>query len=166
MPVPTAAERTGLDTVTYPDGSVDTLMVPVDPGIAAVLARYPLPNYTSGSYQAHTFATASKGGNRRRPVLHPPGPQDFRQRSVSLPASTSTTSTARPPIPTKPPSIPPLVWPMLTVSAMWWAPGRVPLRHALVLESSVSITRSTPGLSHQLTRPTLASKKKVQRRTL
>ena len=60
MPVPTAAERTGLDTVTYPDGSVDTLMVPVDPGIAAVLARYPLPNYTAGSYQAHTFATASK----------------------------------------------------------------------------------------------------------
>jgi hypothetical protein len=60
MPVPTAAERSGLDTVTYPDGSVDTLTVPVDPGIAAVLARYPLPNYTAGSYQAHTYATASK----------------------------------------------------------------------------------------------------------
>jgi hypothetical protein len=60
MPVPTAQERTGLDTVTYPDGSVDTLMVPVDPGIAAVLARYPLPNYTAGAFQAHTYATASK----------------------------------------------------------------------------------------------------------
>ncbi len=60
MPVPTVAERTGLDTVTYPDGSVDTLTVPVDPGIAAVLARYPLPNYAAGSYQAHTYATASK----------------------------------------------------------------------------------------------------------
>jgi hypothetical protein len=59
MPVPTAAERTGLDTVTYPDGSVDTLTVPVDPGIAAVLARYPLPNYAAGSYQANTYATAS-----------------------------------------------------------------------------------------------------------
>jgi hypothetical protein len=60
MPVPTAAERTGQDTVTYPDGSVDTLTVPVDPGVAAVLARYPLPNYAAGSFQAHTYATASK----------------------------------------------------------------------------------------------------------
>ena len=60
MPVPTAQERTGLDTVTYPDGSVDALMVPVDPGIAAVLARYPLPNYAAGAFQAHTYATASK----------------------------------------------------------------------------------------------------------
>ncbi len=60
MPVPTAAERAGIDTVTYPDGSMDTLMVPVDPGIAAVLARYPLPNYTAGAFQAHTYSTASK----------------------------------------------------------------------------------------------------------
>ena len=60
MPVPTALERTGIDNVTYPDGSTDTLTVPVDPGIAAVLARYPLPNDTAGSYQAHTYATASK----------------------------------------------------------------------------------------------------------
>jgi hypothetical protein len=60
MPVPTAAERSGLDTVTYPDGSVDTLKVPVDPGIAAVLARYPLPNDAAGAFQAHTYATASK----------------------------------------------------------------------------------------------------------
>ena len=60
MPVPTAAERTGIDTVTYPDGSVDTLTVPVDPGIAGVLKRYPMPNYTAGAFQAHTYATASK----------------------------------------------------------------------------------------------------------
>jgi hypothetical protein len=60
MPVPTAAERTGQDTVTYPDGSVDTLTIPVDPGVAAVLARYPLPNYAAGPFQAHTYATASK----------------------------------------------------------------------------------------------------------
>jgi hypothetical protein len=60
MPVPTALEHTGIDAITYPDGSTDTLTVPVDPGIAAVLARYPLPNYTAGSYQAHTYATASK----------------------------------------------------------------------------------------------------------
>jgi hypothetical protein len=60
MPVPTASERSGLDAVTYPDGSVDTLKVPVDPGIAAVLARYPLPNDAAGAFQAHTYATASK----------------------------------------------------------------------------------------------------------
>jgi hypothetical protein len=60
MPVPTAAERTGVDAVTYPDGSMDTLTVPVDAGIAAVLARYPLPNDAAGSFGAHTFATASK----------------------------------------------------------------------------------------------------------
>lgn len=60
MPVPTAAERLGQDTVTYPDKTVDTLTVPVDPGIAKVLARYPLPNYTAGPFQQHTYATASK----------------------------------------------------------------------------------------------------------
>jgi hypothetical protein len=60
MPVPTMTERTGVDPVTYPDGSTDTLMVPVDAGIAAVLARYPLPNDLAGSYGVHTYATASK----------------------------------------------------------------------------------------------------------
>jgi hypothetical protein len=60
MPVPTAAERSGIDVVTYPGGSVDTLKVPVDSGIAAVLARYPLPNYPAGAFQQHTYATASK----------------------------------------------------------------------------------------------------------
>jgi hypothetical protein len=60
IPVPTATERTGLDTVTYSDGSTDTLTVPVDSGIAAVLARYPLPNYAAGAFQAHTYATSSK----------------------------------------------------------------------------------------------------------
>ena len=60
MPVPTALERTGVDTVTYPDGSTDTLTVPVNPGIAAILARYPLPNLLSGAYKDRTYATASK----------------------------------------------------------------------------------------------------------
>jgi hypothetical protein len=60
MPVPTAAERAGLDVVTYPDGSTDTLAVPVNPSIAAILARYPLPNYPDGPYGGRTYATASK----------------------------------------------------------------------------------------------------------
>ena len=65
MPVPSAAERpSGAsnivdDTVTYSNGSTDTLMVPVDPRIAAVLKRYPLPNLPSGAYGANTYATAS-----------------------------------------------------------------------------------------------------------
>jgi hypothetical protein len=60
MPVPTLAERAGLDTVTYADGSTDTLTVPIPAGIADVLARYPKPNDTSGPYQDRTYATASK----------------------------------------------------------------------------------------------------------
>ena len=60
MPLPTPAERTGLDQITYSDGTTDTLTVPVDPGIAAILARYPLPNYPAGSFGASTYATASE----------------------------------------------------------------------------------------------------------
>jgi hypothetical protein len=60
MPVPTPAERTGIDPVNYADGSSDTLNVPVDPAIAAILARYPKPNDLTGPYGARTYATASK----------------------------------------------------------------------------------------------------------
>jgi hypothetical protein len=60
VPVPTASERAGVDIVTFADGSTDTLNVPIDPGIAAVLARYPMPNYSAGSFGARTYATASK----------------------------------------------------------------------------------------------------------
>src|ERR1035438_3723175 len=50
LPMPTAAERAGQDLVKYADGSTDTLMVPVNAGIAAVLKRYPLPNNPTGAY--------------------------------------------------------------------------------------------------------------------
>ncbi|MGB6975677.1 MAG: carboxypeptidase regulatory-like domain-containing protein [Terracidiphilus sp.] len=60
MPVPTADERAGLDALTYPDGSTDTLMVPINSSIAGILARYPLPNDPSGAYGDRTYATASK----------------------------------------------------------------------------------------------------------
>src|SRR6202041_1281386 len=52
LAVPTVAERAGVDTVTYADGSTDTLHVPLNPAIATVLARYPLPNNPTGAYGA------------------------------------------------------------------------------------------------------------------
>ncbi len=57
LPVPTAAERSGLDTTAFPG---DTLIVPVDPRIAKLIARYPMPNDTAGPYGARTYATSSK----------------------------------------------------------------------------------------------------------
>ena len=57
LPVPTTAEREGIDTTTFPG---DTLTVPVNPEIAPLLARYPLPNDPQGPYGARTFATSSK----------------------------------------------------------------------------------------------------------
>src|SRR5207244_13416336 len=59
LAVPTAAERAGQDIVKYSDGSTDTLQVPVNPAIAAVLARYPLPNNPTGAYGARTYAAPS-----------------------------------------------------------------------------------------------------------
>jgi len=57
LPVPTAAERSGIDTTTFPG---DTLTVPVNAGIASILARYPLPNLLTGAFRARTFAASSK----------------------------------------------------------------------------------------------------------
>ncbi|HLZ49996.1 MAG TPA: TonB-dependent receptor [Candidatus Acidoferrum sp.] len=57
FPVPTPAERQGIDTSAFPG---DTLLVPVSPAIAAVLAGYPLPNDPQGPFGARTFATSSK----------------------------------------------------------------------------------------------------------
>jgi Carboxypeptidase regulatory-like domain len=56
FPVPTEQERAGLDATAFPG---DVLTVPVDPGIARVLARYPLPNNPLGSYGVHTYASSS-----------------------------------------------------------------------------------------------------------
>jgi hypothetical protein len=57
LPVPTVQERQGIDTTAFPG---DTLIVPVDPRIAPILARYPLPNDPQGPYGARTYATSSK----------------------------------------------------------------------------------------------------------
>src|ERR1022692_1921178 len=57
IPVPTAAERAGRDTTAFPG---DTLFIPVDPRIAALLGRYPQPNDPQGPYGARTYAASSK----------------------------------------------------------------------------------------------------------
>jgi hypothetical protein len=57
IPAPTVDERLGRDTTAFPG---DTLYVPVDPRIARILARYPLPNDPQGPYGGRTYATSSK----------------------------------------------------------------------------------------------------------
>jgi hypothetical protein len=57
LPVPTDAERNGIDTTTFPG---DILTVPVNPSVAPILAGYPLPNEPQGAYGARTYATSSK----------------------------------------------------------------------------------------------------------
>jgi len=57
FPVPTLAERQGIDTSAFPG---DTLTVPVNPASAPVLARYPLPNEPQGAFGARTYAASSK----------------------------------------------------------------------------------------------------------
>ncbi|MFZ0863813.1 MAG: TonB-dependent receptor [Candidatus Sulfotelmatobacter sp.] len=61
LPVPTAAERQGIDTTTY---SGDTLTVPVNPVVLPVLNQYPLPNQPSGAFGDRTYATSSKVSTR------------------------------------------------------------------------------------------------------
>jgi hypothetical protein len=57
IPVPTAAERQGIDTTTFPG---DTLTVPVNAQAAGVLNGYPLPNEPTGAFGDRTYAASSK----------------------------------------------------------------------------------------------------------
>lgn len=57
FPVPTPQERQGTDTTAFPG---DTLTIPVNPAMAAILAGYPVPNEPQGPYGARTYAASSK----------------------------------------------------------------------------------------------------------
>jgi len=57
IPVPTADERKGIDTQTFPG---DTLTVPVNAAVLPILNQYPLPNQPSGAFGDRTYATSSK----------------------------------------------------------------------------------------------------------
>ncbi|MGC1451076.1 MAG: TonB-dependent receptor [Candidatus Sulfotelmatobacter sp.] len=61
IPVPTAPERQGIDTQTFPG---DTLMVPVNAAVLPILNQYPLPNQPSGAFGDRTYATSSKINTR------------------------------------------------------------------------------------------------------
>jgi len=57
LAVPTAAERAGIDTTTFPG---DTLTVPVSTKVQAILTGYPMPNLPSGVFGERTYAASSK----------------------------------------------------------------------------------------------------------
>jgi hypothetical protein len=57
FPVPTQAERQGIDTTTFPG---DTLTVPVNAAVLPVLNAYPLPNLPRGPFGDRTYAAFSK----------------------------------------------------------------------------------------------------------
>jgi hypothetical protein len=57
IPVPTAAEKQGIDTATFPG---DMLTVPVNAAVLPVLRQYPLPNQPTGAFGDRTYATSSK----------------------------------------------------------------------------------------------------------
>jgi hypothetical protein len=57
IPVPTAPERQGIDTQTFPG---DTLTIPINPALVPILNQYPLPNEPSGAFGDRTYATSSK----------------------------------------------------------------------------------------------------------
>ena len=57
LSVPTAAERQGIDTTSFPG---DTLIVPVNPAIKPILGAYPMPNAPTGPFGARTYETSSK----------------------------------------------------------------------------------------------------------
>ena len=56
LAVPTVEERQGIDPTAFPG---DTLYVPVNPIVAKILSRYPLPNDPTGAFGARTYATSS-----------------------------------------------------------------------------------------------------------
>jgi len=71
IPVPTVAERQGIDTTAYPAKCTnnvcvpgDTLTVPVNAAVLPILNQYPLPNLPSGAFGDRTYAASSKAVTR------------------------------------------------------------------------------------------------------
>ncbi len=144
MPVPTQAERAGTDVVTYGDGSTDTLNVPVLPAIAAILARYPLPNNPTGPYQGRTYATPSKVATNADQfslrIDHKISSKD--QFFARFNLDNLTGPTTNPDQTAVDPALGGTYIDRQRNVGGTWTRGATP---RLTFESSISITRSTPG---------------------
>ena len=144
MPVPSADERAGIDVVTYPDGTTDTLNVPVNEAIGAILARYPQPNDPTGPYGARTYATPSKVNTNADQfslrIDHQfSSKNQFFARYVMNNLSGPTTN------PDQTAIDPSFAVEYLDKQRNVVGTLTTTLTPKLVLESSLSITRSTPG---------------------
>ena len=106
LAVPTAAERAGQDVVTYPDGSTDTLQIAgnsispgVNPAIASILARYPLPNNPHRRVWCANLCCAFKRQDGYGSVFYPHRSEGWRKRttlwSIQLRQSDGTDNESR-----------------------------------------------------------------------
>jgi hypothetical protein len=165
MPVPTAAnglQRTGIDPTRHlPDGTTDTLNSRRIRAIAAILARYPLPNLPTGSFGANTYATASKVTTERRPVLvaHRPQVLSKDQFFARFNLDNLTGPTTNPDQTAIDPA-----FAVEYIDRQRNVVGTLTRTFTphLTLESSSRITRSTPGFPTRIHRP----RGQVQRRSL
>ena len=82
LPVPTAEERLGRDSTAFPG---DVLTVPVNPKIAPVLARYPLPNDPQEPLRRAHLRHVVEGPNGDGPVLRSHRSQALGQISTVRP---------------------------------------------------------------------------------
>ena len=88
LSVPTAAERQGIDTLTFPG---DTLTVPVNPAIAPVLKAIRCPTTRKGRSATAPYATSSKvvtnsdqASIRHGPQRFPPRPNFSRDSALII----------------------------------------------------------------------------------
>ena len=92
IPVPTANERLGIDTTTFPG---DTLTVPVNADMVPVLERLSAAQRTERRLWRSHLRGVVEGGNAHRSVFDPRGSHAFRAKLRSTRDSASIRSPAR-----------------------------------------------------------------------
>ena len=86
LAVPTPAERAGQDTITYPDGSTDTLQVPVDPADRGGACALSFAEQSDRRLRRSHLRGSLQRRHRCRSVLDSPRSEAGRKGSVSRPA--------------------------------------------------------------------------------